>query len=343
MSKFIKYTILILSPFFILGLISSHYYSEKNGDLFRIGFFVKNESYLDSIHFEYPDSKYFSSSNIKSTDSIHQFDLLLIGDSFTDQAIYGYKDYLSANDSIRVLYYDGLRDINNPIEKFYALYNSGFFNSIKVRNVILESVEREIVYRGTKINKLIRAQEKNTQIAIQPQLIRKSAFPPPQIVKLPLYNLLYQFDNNAFFSQVYQVPLTQKLFSEERGNNLLFLDSDLTSIQTNNNVGLIKKLNAELNLIHHLLDSRGITLIVLPAPDKFDLYYDYIQNSEEYERPQFFELMKQMKKNYKYIETKHILSSQLDKVRDVYLFNDTHWSPIGASIIAEEIIKTLNN
>jgi len=60
-------------------------------------------------------------------------------------------------------------------------------------------------------------------------------------------------------------------------------------------------------------------------------------NKVHYTKPLFFDLMKQMDKNYGYIDSKAILSQALQTKKDIYFFDDTHWSPWGSQLIAKEI------
>jgi hypothetical protein len=85
--------------------------------------------------------------------------------------------------------------------------------------------------------------------------------------------------------------------------------------------------------------SKGVKLIVLPSPDKFDLYYDYIINKDEYPKPLFFEQIKIINKDYIYLNSKEILSEAINNKKDIYFYDDTHWSPWASQIIANEIAE----
>ena len=88
---------------------------------------------------------------------------------------------------------------------------------------------------------------------------------------------------------------------------------------------------------------QGVNLIFLVACDKYDLYQEYILDNpypaktlnEDIERWMAPELSR-------FVIAKRVLHPLVEQgVKDVYLFNDTHWSPASSRIIAGEIIKKL--
>ena len=92
-----------------------------------------------------------------------------------------------------------------------------------------------------------------------------------------------------------------------------------------------------------LLSQKGITLIVLPSPDKYGVYYEFIQNKANYPRPLFFDQMDGMEKDYIYINSKKILTNAVNNKRDIYFFDDTHWSPWGSKLIARELATIISS
>ena len=64
----------------------------------------------------------------------------------------------------------------------------------------------------------------------------------------------------------------------------------------------------------------------MPSVDKYNLYSKYIQNNQ-YQQSRFFEILRPLKKEYNFIDTKMILTRMLDNnITDVYYSDDTHWS-----------------
>jgi hypothetical protein len=274
-------------------------------------------------------------------DQQKKFTVLSIGDSFSGQKGYGYKNYLAQKPNISVLHLDRFLT-NNPIETAYGILNGDMLDKIKVDYILLQSVERHITKRVKKINRNRILNADSLKIKIEKHknklklAIKKDNFPTQRIIKFPLYNFLYLFDDNAVNSDTYQVNTKENLFSDKT-NNLLFLSTDLSNIKVNNNVKSQAKLNAILNDLSKKLSVRGIKLIVLPSPDKFDFYYDNIIDNKKYPRPLFFENFEKLPKTYLYINSKKMLKEQMKHQKDIYFYDDTHWSPWASKIIANEL------
>ena len=152
--------------------------------------------------------------------------------------------------------------------------------------------------------------------------------------------MLYFFNDKPNGSQTYSVEATENLFSIN-SRKLLFFDQDIDFLKFSNDSLKIVRLNKTLNYLSKKLRSKGVTLIVLPCPDKYDMYYSYIQNQNKYPRPLFFRYYNKLPKSYVYINSKEILSSMLYETKDIYYWDDTHWSPIAAQRIAREISKAM--
>jgi hypothetical protein len=109
----------------------------------------------------------------------------------------------------------------------------------------------------------------------------------------------------------------------------------------NNDQANISQLNNVLNDLSLKLQRKGITLIVLPSPDKYDMYYDYIIDKNKYQRPLFFDYLETENKNYLYLDSKKILQKDFAGRKDIYFYDDTHWSPRATEIIAEGLSKII--
>jgi hypothetical protein len=271
---------------------------------------------------------------------------LTIGDSFSEQKGFGYKNYLIQGSNISVLHFDKFLH-KNPIETVYGILNGNTLNKIKINYIILESVEREFVKRGYNIN-----YKKRIDLDSIYQITKKHKNNvlkkgndidnlPSRSVNFLFQNFLYFLDDNAYLSDVYKVKTTKKLFSID-ANELLFFSDDLKNIEGNNDLYKISHLNDELNKLYDILKNRGIKLIVLPCPDKYDFYYDYIVEKNRYPKPLFFDYFEKFPKKYIYINSKQILKSEFKDKKDIYFFDDTHWSPFSSMIIANSLKNIIN-
>ncbi len=192
----------------------------------------------------------FSKVSEISLNQQQQFKVLTIGDSFSEQFRFGYKNYLAQND-ISLLHLDRFLS-DNPIETAYGILNGNLLDKIKVDYIILQSVERHITKRVKKINQNRIINTDSLEIKIQnhknklSRNIKKESFSTQRIVKYSLHNFLYLLDDNAYFSDTYQVNTKVNLFSANK-NQLLFLLTDLDAVRANNNLKNQAELNATLN------------------------------------------------------------------------------------------------
>jgi hypothetical protein len=330
-------------PFVIFFLFNLYFGVINKGDLLRIGNLIdihKNYRMIFDSH-QLSDTLY---SDFSKQDK-RKYSILTIGDSFSQQGNIGYQNILATYDSTSVLHYNvsGI-----PLEELYNFINGDILDSVNFDFVILESIERfatkrAIDFDSTQVlnyNEAILRDEKAKKKRIAKLLGRekKAKFFSPSTVKFSLNNILYLFDDNAIFSDVYKVRTNNKLFSIE-DSSLLFFKEDLKYTGLNNDLNRVKLANNNLNIITEKLRKKGIQLIVLFCPDKLDFYYNEIQENEKYPKPIFFENMEKVEKNYIYINSKKILTNAKQNTRDIYFYDDTHWSPIASKIIAKEIIE----
>jgi len=49
-----------------------------------------------------------------------------------------------------------------------------------------------------------------------------------------------------------------------------------------------------------------------------------------------------MPKNYLYLNSKQILKNEMKNKKDIYFYDDTHWSPWSSKAIAIELAKIIN-
>ena len=339
MKKIIFKSSLFILPFFISYFASNILGSSNKGDLLRIGNLIDNtENYRDVFNSTiYNKTLYTSFSELRKNDTT-KFDILTIGDSGSQQHVGGYQNYLEKN-GFKVLHYN--KSVNS-LQILHNLITSKFLDSLNLKYILIESSERYFFNRlkHTFTKKSIYfVNDKNSPTNSQNN---HPSFFSSSIVGFPMFNLLHELDDNAYFSQVYKVKTSKPLFS--CGNqDLLFLQEDLTFLEINNNINNLKHLNTVLNTLTERLKSRNIKLIVLPFPNKYSLYYDYIIDKKSYPKPMFFDYFSSLEKKYIYIDTNGILKRNILKKKDIYFYDDSHWSPIASEIIANEITKTLRH
>lgn len=352
MKKYIYKLSFFLIPILLLFTITETFYTVSElGGLLRVGFIIDNSEYRDDIKdkFKVLPIKY-EQLILVNLEKENHFTVMVIGDSFSQQNEHCYKNYLANQDSISVIYMNRYF-FENPIQSLINLANGDIFERLKVDFVVLQSVERYFVNRVDEIDTLTELSLDSLNSLIieakkpNPEPIKKNVEPnynlfSDRIIKVPYFNLLYNFYDKPFGSQTYKVNTSSSLFTNKQ-NKLLFFFEDIENIEVNNNLEKVTKLNKTLDLLHTKLIAKGIRLIVLPSPDKYDVYYDFISQKNKYPEPLFFDYLDSLPKSYCYIDSKRILKDLIKETKDVYYYDDTHWSPLAAEKIGLEIAKII--
>lgn len=360
MKKFIINTLFCTLPFIVLHVLTYYFFVDNmdpfdSKDVFRIGYVADHSpNYRKIFNNEYSQKIHFNQITDDNITDTHK--IFTIGDSFSQQIQMSYQNYLVKNSNFSLLHFGESMTSNNPLQDLYELANGDFFNKNKVEYVILESGEsyfphRALILDTTKVrtNDDIKRLTEFTRIKNKKHPLSEKRrdtikFPSDRIIKLPFNTLMYYLKNNTKLGsgKIYKVKTTQQLFSVPR-KELLFHRKDIDLLKYNNSKESVAVLNDILNKLSIKLNKKNIKLIVFSAPDKYNVYYDYIENKKDYPKPIFYDLMKEMKKDYIYINSKETLVENIGKAKDIYYYDDTHWSPVAAKIIANKIIQVINN
>lgn len=346
--KFTFYLVFTLALFAIFNFAIWHLYTKKiltrednlaTGDLTRMGY-ISGLTHVRENNLDLP-IKHFTQPK-----EAVQNDLLTVGDSFSRGNGWGYnryyQDYMASKLNWNILYLDQLPRTRNYIESIIALSNSGFLDKYKTKYILIESTQRKITERLSKLE--------DYEIKIPLMEIEKfyttttnSDFALPSVsvinngnFKFVLYNLLYHFSDRAFFSNVHKATLKKELFSIGSGKELLYYHLDVTSIKSNTQAS-VEEVNNHLNRLAQFLKQKNIELIFMPAVSKYDLYSDFIVNNK-YPKDPFFDILGPLKKEYIFIDTKAILLEELHKgEKDIFYCDDTHWSYKASGAIASAL------
>jgi len=344
MKRFLYTILAFASPFILLIGFTKLCYTKTGGDLNRLGKISIDKNYRNQFQKDFEQQQHFTDFSSVNLEEKNSFNILTIGDSFSQKRGFGYQNHVTA-ETLSILNFNTEAHTipsYSPINFAFKLINGDVFNNLHIDYLIVQSVERYIVPRSEKINYSTKITIKELEAARKTQLKGKNSFNNENYVdylKFPFYNILYNFSDNAICSPVYQKAIDKEIFSSN--NKLLFFDADITALEKNNSFKLVSDLNAKLNVLANKLKELDITLIVLPSPDKYDLYYEYI-TTKSHPKPLFFDYMCDLKKEYIYIDSKKILKKHINNgIKDVYFVDDTHWSPKGAKIIGNVISDSI--
>lgn len=344
--KFSIFIISVLSLFILFNFFIWHIYTQNilvqkdeyvSGDLARMGYLSpyidKRKSFVDLTkkHHIIPQHHIF-------------YDLITIGDSFSQGGGWGknrfYQDYFASINDLEVLNLQQYPLTRNYLETVSLLLNSGFFDKYKTKYLLLESTQRKVVGRFvSEVDYTKNTHLQEIEDVYSKQTHDKFSLPDISFIndgnfKYVAYNLLYPFSSRAFISKVHKVSLKKEFFSIKNGKTLLYYHQDLKSIKDSNPQALAL-VNDNLNKLASILQTKNIQLIFMPAVSKYDLYSKYIVDNK-YPQDKFFDIFRTMKKDYIFIDTKEILSQELEKgEKDIFYIDDTHWSYKASHAIAK--------
>jgi len=265
-----------------------------------------------------------------------KIDIITIGDSFSHAACGGknpyYQDFLASMYNQNVLNVNPI-DSYKFIETVVGLYNSGYLKSHKPKYILIQSVERFCMPRFK--NTIHYIDYNLSQPTISKKIFTVQHQDIPLIntgnYKLPYFYIAYKFLENPK-KDVHKFKLNKKLFSNT--DSILIFHDDIKNIPQFTKES-VTKLNANFNKLAKLLAQEHIKLIFMPTSDKYDLYYNYLEKNKHPKNP-FFDLLRPLKKEYIFIDTKAILEPYLSKgEQGLYYQDDTHWSSRASEAIAK--------
>jgi hypothetical protein len=325
-------------------------FQTSGGDLTRIAKLSVAESYRDQFKEDFNAQIIFDDfSQIVQDENVATAKIFTVGDSFSMQDNYGYQNYLAQYEDNDIINFDFDRfDVPNynPLQFLSQIANGDVLEELDVDYVILESVVREFVKINRSLNQdsSIHLNELKNEFFKEDIENHNSSRTFSNYVndlKSHYFNsLAYKFQKKPFRSDVYKVETTGQLFSINT-NDLLFYSRDIETIK-NANLEHIKTLNSNLNTLSKTLNDKGIKLIVVASVDKYDLYSNYILENEFQPNP-FFSLIDDLDKDYIFINTKNILQPLIESgVKDVFFYDDTHWSPKASRYVARVLNEAIN-
>lgn len=343
MKEFLKKTntfILISLPIAIILFIPCFYIIPyQSGDIGRMGCipFGAYDTIFHSIEFNYVQ-------NIDNFDSLQNADIITIGDSFSQQDREGYQNYIGHSIN-RIVYNFRLKDAQ-PENTAYTLIKKRMIPNCKV--LIIESVERKFIKSlGKEFQILDNILYKPIMTTI-PQNATKKVVDKSNSLVITLQQLSKFYKTTLSLSKNYDLlQLNKDMFtSQNYSKSLYFCNSVIVSdgdlLFKNLSIQNFQQAHNNLDSLVHEAHKHGIQIIYMVAADKYDMYYDYIEDNP-YPRNPSFDYFKDYDTTV-FINTKKLLLPYLQQgVKDIYRVNDTHWSPIAAKIVGEHIASIINN
>lgn len=317
----IKFCILfaIIDGFLLWYALAIH--PNISGDMGALYKYPFGKAYNDSIKQAHKlDGRYVY--NIQNLDSVPKGSIVTIGDSFSQQDSLGYQQYLghSLNQEICNI---SCKDNRNPEQNFIRLVNNGVLDSTQV--AIVESVERSFIghLNNLNFNDIL-------DIVLSEKTAQKKSHVDYAEEAMQKLRLMLGYKR-----PILKYDLIKPLFSHSKYQGNIFIyhspsigDSDLLFTNDSNEI-----INAYVNLekLHLFAIEHNIKMIYLVVPDKYDVYYPYIVSAPKYNITLDF----CPRKEYIINPRKELRKALDEGEMDVWYLNDTHWSPVGAMIVAK--------
>lgn len=340
----ISYTVLPVWLFLVGMAVYLWLSNDNSGDLMRLGLINSGPEYTDSIRAGLLSRVYYGGLDDDSLLRRDTCDVLVIGDSFSHGGGVGkqgdYVNYLAYDSDRKVVVFTPQDPtLSSPMQVAYDILNLGIIDSTHVRNLVVQEVERYLVDRHglfvTNHTSIPRVEINEEELDAAPEA--KQA--PSPLLRVKDYLFYHLFGDNPIFS----VRLCKPVFGGEQPDRLYFYRED---VELGFNVSPERQQRV-VDCYRHVIEAarqRGVNLVLLVACDKYDLYQDFIVDNPYPAKTLNEDLQRWMSPqdlDY-FVFSKRVLLPYIEQgVKDVYLFNDTHWSPASSRLIAAEVIKKL--
>lgn len=346
MKKFltkISYTVL---PVWLLLVGMATYLwatNDNSGDLMRLGLIDGGPQYTDSIlEAEALPQVYYKGLDNDSLLRLDTCDIVVIGDSFSHGGGVGKR-----GDFVNFLAHDSGRSVTvftpagdaqlSPMQMAFDALMLGAIDSTRVKNLVVQEVERYLVGRHSSFA----TNHTSLPRPAQNQSAGESSHQPQEtspLLRVKDYVFYHLFGANP----IYQAQLSMPLFTGKEPSKLYFYNDDV-KLGIDITPDLQKAIKHCYGQLIALARERGVNLVIVIACDKYDLYQDFIVDNP-YPAKSLNETIEQcMSADLdRFVITKRVLYPLVARgEKDVYLFNDTHWSPASSRLIAREVINKL--
>lgn len=306
----------------------------------RLGLIDDNPEYTDSIKAAQLPEVYYMGVNSDSLMRQDTCDVVVIGDSFSHGGGIGlngdYVNYLAHDGNLKVVVFTPIDPAaSSPMQIAYDALKLGVLDSVNARNLVVQEGERYLVGRHGEFVTTDTQVPHSEQRKSSSGEVKQEASPLLRVKDFVFYRL---FGVNP----IYNVQLDRPFFGGASPNKLYFYKEDVelgfnvTEAQRQMIVNCYGRLIAKAK-------EKGVNLVILLACDKYDLYQDHIVDNPYPAKTLNEDIAQWMASDLdRFVISKQVLSPLVEQgVKDVYLFNDTHWSPSSSRIIASEIIKKL--
>ncbi len=266
--------------------------------------------------------------NVNVRDSISYYRILTIGDSFSQYGPEGYQWRLSHLEKTKI---GNIKDetYSNPIQTFVSYANAGLFTDNQI--IIVECVERHLIERLCDLD--------------FNQMPEKDGRPGNGDSDFSLLNMFFSWIRLSigFDSPVRVFDLKEELFTHPKYASTLFVynskKTDNGDLLWDNRMKGMKEASLNLEKLKSFAFEKELNLVFLIAADKYDTYEPWIKGTDHLINP----TLSFIPDDAFIINTKPFLQKAISMgMKDVYKVNNTHWSVIGADLVADVVHSRLS-
>ena len=300
-----------------------------SGDIGRAACIPFGHSYNKMLKKEMiKDTLFTILTKVEDLDTVN-VDVLTIGDSFSQQTNGGYQNYLCLN-GLTVANCD--RDLfANPFQFAYNVLDDNLIDSTKTKVLIVECGERyfELFMNSFKKGKKD-FPNKASSVKVQSQW---------SVSRARDFILIHL----GIRPVAYTAKLDGDYFRSDNPDKLYFTHEDIE-----NGLCIKKEDETQVRYVYNSLNEKasqkGIRLMLLVAVDKYDLYQNHIVNNPYPKKTVIEDIGRIIGDTPNLMLTKQYLLPLIEQhEKDVFMYNDTHWSYKATKVVAEEIGRRITN
>ena len=344
MKKFlikISYTVLPVWLLFVGTVLYISLYAQPrvSGDLGTLGCIPFGHEYDRMLEKECLQDVLFKTTETTAELKDVHATVLTIGDSFSQLANSGYQNYM-ARQGVDVV--NCRRDLYiNPMLYAYQVLNMGLIDSSRVKYLIVESVERDFpAYVFDFDAKREQTLDLNPAPAEAGEAADGGGAEQGHTYSWSMSRardvLLYQIGRD---NPIFTAKLDKDYFSSDEPSKLYFYKKDVRE-----GFGLhAEKAKSMYDALCAKAAEKGIQLLLMVAVDKYDLYQKHIIDNSYPAKTTNEDIENTIGTSQRLVMTKRLLMPMVDKgEKDVFKFNDTHWSYKASQVVADELVRRMS-
>ncbi|MDE6283094.1 MAG: hypothetical protein K2L97_03790 [Muribaculaceae bacterium] len=339
--RFLRKTIIGGIPLgILLGVICYFYFflrPQMVGDLGELGKIIFDRAYTERMYQPVLSNDmpllYAPGDTLQS--------VVTVGDSFTQQRPNGYQSFLSEIIAQPITNISIKRG-TTPEQALSDMINSGFFDGqSQVEWVILETVERELVDRWLMLDTT--STVKQFAIEVNPPSAGDGGDSrgfAGRIFKQGIDWL--KIVSGLEESPVKSVRLSRDCFTEPGKEDMLyFYVSDLGRLSVTDKE--LAEVTKRIESMRHRLALRGIKMLFMVAPDKYELYQHLAVDNPHPVRQLGQQLLQLDSLGYVVNPLPELTRMTDAGEQDIFMADDSHWSPKASSTAARLIVAKMHS